>query len=48
MASTMVLFGLCLILTKSFDEEDIRLLLAIEKMVGVTIDPVKKILRKFL
>jgi O-antigen/teichoic acid export membrane protein len=44
----LVIYGLCLVLTKSFDEEDIRLLLAIEKRVGVNMGPVKRILRKFL
>ncbi len=44
----MVIYGLCLFLTKSFDEEDIMLLLAIEKRVGINMEPAKKIIRKFL
>ena len=44
----LVAYGLCLLLTKSFDKEDIMLLLAIEKRVGINMEPAKKILRKFL
>jgi len=44
----LVVYGLSLLLTRSFDEEDIMLLLAIEKRVGINMELAKKILRKFL
>jgi len=44
----LVVYGLSLLLTKSFDEEDIKLLLAIEKRTGINMEPLKKILKKFL
>ena len=44
----LVIYGLCLLLTKSFDDEDIRLLLAIERRTGVDATPIKSILRKFV
>ena len=36
------------LLTKSFDKEDIAVLLAIEKRSGINMSPLKKILRRFL
>jgi len=42
------IYGLCLVLTRSFDEEDIRLLLAIERRVGVDVGLIKRILKKFV
>lgn len=44
----VAIYGLCLVLTRSFDKEDISLLLTIEKRVGINLEPVKRILRKFL
>ncbi|MCK5614832.1 polysaccharide biosynthesis C-terminal domain-containing protein, partial [Candidatus Pacearchaeota archaeon] len=42
------IYGLCLVLTRSFDEEDIRLLLAIERRLGVDVGLIKRILKKFV
>jgi len=42
------IYGLAILFTKSFDKEDITMLLAIEKRTGVNAAPIKKILRKFL
>lgn len=42
------IYGLAILLTKSFDQEDIGMLLAIEKRAGVNLSFVKKILRRFL
>ena len=44
----LAIYGLSLLLTKSFDNEDISLLLAIEKQTGVDATRVKNILRKFI
>ena len=41
-------YGLLLLLTRSFDREDIDILLAIEKKVGVDATLVKKLLRRFI
>lgn len=43
-----VIYGLAILLTKSFDKEDIALLLEIEKRSGINAAPLKKLLRKFL
>lgn len=43
-----VIYGLAILLTRSFDKEDISLLLAIEKRAGVDLSRVKGILRRFL
>jgi len=42
------IYGLAILLTKSFDQEDIAMLLAIEKRAGVNLSFVKRILRRFL
>ena len=42
------IYGLCLVLTKSFDKEDIALLLSIANKIGVDLGPIKRILRKFI
>lgn len=42
------IYGLAILLTKSFDQEDIAMLLAIEKRAGMNLSFVKKILRRFL
>jgi O-antigen/teichoic acid export membrane protein len=44
----LVVYGLSMLFTKSFDNEDIMILLAIEKRLGVDVTPIKKILRKFI
>jgi O-antigen/teichoic acid export membrane protein len=44
----LAIYGLSLLLTKSFDNEDIMLLLAIEKRTGVDATPIKNILRRFI
>ena len=41
-------YGLLLLLTKSFDKEDIDMLLAIEKKTGVDVTPIKRVLRRFV
>ena len=41
----LVIYGVCLIITRSFDEEDIMILLEMEKMMGVDFQHVKKILK---
>jgi O-antigen/teichoic acid export membrane protein len=42
------IYGLAILLTKSFDKEDIAMLLAIEKRAGMNLSFVKRILRRFL
>jgi O-antigen/teichoic acid export membrane protein len=43
-----VIYGLAILFTKSFDREDISMLLAIEKRTGVNLSFIKKVLRRFL
>jgi len=42
------IYGLAILFTRSFDKEDIAMLLAIEKRAGVNLSFMKKILRRFL
>ena len=42
------IYGLAVLFTRSFDKEDIALLLEIEKRSGINATPIKKLLRKFL
>jgi len=42
------IYGLATLLTKSFDKEDIAMLLEVEKRSGINIAPLKKILKRFL
>jgi O-antigen/teichoic acid export membrane protein len=42
------IYGLAILLTKSFDQEDIAMLLAIEKRAGMNLSFVKKTLSRFL
>lgn len=42
------IYGLAILLTKSFDPEDITMLLAIEKRVGINTTFIRRILRRFL
>jgi O-antigen/teichoic acid export membrane protein len=44
----LVVYGLSVLFTRSFDKEDITLLLAIEKRVGVDLGPIKRVLRRFV
>jgi O-antigen/teichoic acid export membrane protein len=44
----LVLYCLFLLLTKSFDKEDIQMLLAIERKAGVDLGIVKTILKRFV
>jgi len=44
----LAIYGLSLLLTKSFDNEDIMLLLAIEKRTGIDATLIKNILRRFI
>jgi O-antigen/teichoic acid export membrane protein len=43
-----VIYGIAVVLTRSFDQEDIALLLEIEKRSGINTEPIKKILRRFV
>jgi O-antigen/teichoic acid export membrane protein len=43
-----VIYGLAILLTRSFDKEDISMLLTIEKRLGLNLTTVKKILRRFV
>jgi len=42
------IYGVAILLTRSFDKEDIAMLLAIEERVGVDLSSIKSILRRFL
>ncbi len=42
------IYGVTVLLTKSFDKQDISMLLAVEKRAGVNLSLVKRILRRFL
>ena len=44
----LVSYGISLILARSFDEEDIMILLTIEKRLGLNLAPMKRILKKFV
>ena len=44
----LVVYSMSMLFTRSFDNEDIMLLLAIEKRVGVDVGPIKRILRRFV
>jgi hypothetical protein len=44
----IVIYGLSVLLTKSLDSEDIMVLLAIEKKMGINLKRIKKILKKFM
>jgi len=41
-------YGLLLLLTRSFDKEDIDMILAIEKKAGIDAEPIKRLIRKFV
>lgn len=43
-----ILYGLAVLLTKSIDQEDIKLLLAIEKRSGMNANSIKRVFKKFL
>jgi O-antigen/teichoic acid export membrane protein len=43
-----VIYGIATVLTQSFDQEDIALLLEIEKRSGINAEPIKRILRRFV
>jgi O-antigen/teichoic acid export membrane protein len=43
-----VIYGIATVLSKSFDREDIVLLLELEKRTGINAEPLKKILRLFI
>ena len=42
------IYGTAVILSRSFDREDIVILLEIEKRLGINAEPIKKILRRFI
>ena len=44
----LVSYGLLLLFTKSFDEEDIMILLTIEKRLGIDLASIKRILKRFV
>ena len=44
----LAVYPLALLLTKSFEQEDIKLLLAIEERLGINAAPIKRILRRFM
>lgn len=44
----VVLFGLSLVVTKGFDSEDIMLLGAVERQMGINLEPIKRLLRRFV
>ncbi|MGB2728537.1 MAG: flippase [Halobacteriota archaeon] len=44
----LVSYGLSLLFTKSFDEEDIMILLTIEKRLGLDLTSIKRILKRFV
>ena len=46
--SFLASYGILLLFTKSFDEEDIMILLTIEKRLGIDLASIKRILRKFV
>ena len=41
-------YGLLLLLTRSFDREDIDMILVIEKKIGIDATPIKRILKRFV
>jgi len=43
-----VIYGIATVLSRSFDKEDIVILLDIEKRSGIDAAPIKKILNKFM
>jgi len=43
-----VIYGLAILVTRSFDKEDISMLLAIEKRAGVNLSLIKRVLRRFI
>lgn len=43
----LILYGLSLLITKSFDREDLEILLLIEKKIGINLSLMKKIVNKF-
>jgi O-antigen/teichoic acid export membrane protein len=44
----LVVYGLSVLFTKSFDEEDIMILLTIEKRLGINLASIKRILKRFV
>ena len=42
------IYGIAVVLTRSFDHEDVALLLEIEKRSGINAEPIKRILRRFV
>ncbi len=42
------LYALCVLITRSFDREDVMILLAIEKKLGFNLQPLKDILKRFI
>lgn len=42
------IYGISVLFTRSFDSEDIALLLTVEKMMGINVAPVKRILGRFI
>ena len=42
------IYGLAILFTRSFDKEDISLLLALERRAGLNLSFIKRILRRFV
>jgi hypothetical protein len=42
------IYGLATVFSRSFDREDIVMLLEVEKRIGINAEPIKKILKRFL
>ncbi|MCJ7655962.1 MAG: flippase, partial [Dehalococcoidia bacterium] len=42
------IYGIATVFSRSFDKEDIVMLLQVEKRIGINAEPIKKILRRFL
>lgn len=43
-----VIYGLAILFTKSFDKEDISMLLSIEKRLGINLTRIKRLLKRFM
>jgi O-antigen/teichoic acid export membrane protein len=41
-------YGVCIVVTRSFDKEDLVMLLAIERKLGINLTPVKTILKRYI
>jgi len=44
----VTLYGCLLLLTRSFEQEDVEMLVAIEKKLGITLAPIKNLMKRFM